>query len=360
MISIKEVAQKAGVSISTVSNVINKKKYVSEDLAKRVLLAVEELGYYANPFAQKMKLKQSKVVGIITVDLRGMFYPYILKGVDEVLNELGYQLIAIDLNGASNRDETAKKLRESISDLIKNRVDGIIFPSMVTDEEQEGINAIIRKSRLNRNTAFVCIEKNLSKFGIDSIFTDSIIGANKAASHLIDIGCRHIGHITGPIFYSIVQDRIQGYKNALFRNGFDIEDEKMISNGDYTHQSGYLAMKELLLKMPEIDGVFIANDQMSVGAMKAISEAGKKIPEDIKVIGYDDVFIASVLEPSLSTIHIRKQFMGKRAAELLIEQIENPLERVKNGVSSIELESKLMIRKSTVKNAADDWIFVNW
>jgi DNA-binding LacI/PurR family transcriptional regulator len=145
------------------------------------------------------------------------------------------------------------------------------------------------------------------------------------------------------------------------RNGLEVDDARMIANGDYTHKSGYLAMKELLHKMPDIDGVFAANDQMSVGAMKALFEAGKRIPDDVKVIGYDDVFIASVLEPSLSTIHIQKHLMGKKAAELLIGQLESTEAHSERGAASaVEIESRLVIRRSTVKNAIDDWILVDW
>jgi DNA-binding LacI/PurR family transcriptional regulator len=118
-------------------------------------------------------------------------------------------------------------------------------------------------------------------------------------------------------------------------------------------------MKELLHKMPDLDGVFAANDQMSVGAMKALFEAGKRIPEDVKIIGYDDVFIASVLEPSLSTIHVQKYRMGKNAAELLLSQIEEKKEFPSRG-TEIELEPKLIVRMSTVKNAPNDWILVDW
>jgi DNA-binding LacI/PurR family transcriptional regulator len=134
----------------------------------------------------------------------------------------------------------------------------------------------------------------------------------------------------------------------------------MLANGDYTHQSGYLAMKELLVKMPRIDGVFVANDQMSVGALKALFEAGLRVPEDVKVIGHDNVFIASVLEPSLSTIHIQKQYMGKKAAELLLSQIENNEEYGKHTPTAIEMESKLIIRRSTVKDAPEDGILMDW
>ena len=142
----------------------------------------------------------------------------------------------------------------------------------------------------------------MAKYGIDSVFSDSETGAEIAVTHLIETGCKKITHISGPTFITIAQDRIRGYKSIMSRHGLEVDDERMISHGDYSHKSGYLAMQELLHKTPDLDGVFVANDQMSVGAMKALFEAGKRIPLDVKVIGYDDVFIAGVLEPSLSTV----------------------------------------------------------
>jgi LacI family transcriptional regulator len=359
MVTIIDVAKRAGVSISTVSNVINKNKYVSEELVRRVNAAVQELEYSANPIAQKMKFKHTKTIGVITADLCGLFYPYILKGMYDVLNSKGYRLIVMDSEGIHDHFGSIKKLQEGITSLIQDRVDGIVFSSIVPEEmEASIIYDVMKIPSLKKNTGFVCVEKDLSKYGIDSVYADSVRGAEIAVSHLIDIGCRHIGHITGPIFFTIAQDRIIGYKNAMKRNGFEVDDARMIANGDYTHKSGYLAMKQLLQKMPGIDGVFTANDQMSVGALKALSEAGKRIPEDVKIIGYDDVFISSVLEPSLSTIHIQKHFMGKRAAELLLKQIEHT-ENTQQGVT-VEIEPTLVIRRSTVKNAPDDWILVDW
>jgi LacI family transcriptional regulator len=361
MTTIHDVARRAGVSISTVSNVINKNKYVSEDLVRRVNVAVQELDYSADPIAQKMKFKHTKTIGVITADICGLFFPYIMKGMYDVINAKGYRLIMMDSEGIYDSINSVKRLRESIVDLIHDRVDGIVFASTLPKEMEAGIiNDVLKRSSIKKNTNLVCIDNDLSKYGINSVFANSINGADMATSHLIDVGCRHIGHITGPIFFSIGQDRIAGYKRAMTRNNLMVDDTRMLATGDYTHKSGYLAMKELLHKMPEMDGVFVANDQMSVGVFKALSEAGKKVPDDIKVIGYDDVFIASVLEPSLSTIHIQMRFMGMKAAELLINQIENGEEQRQGPGIAMEIESKLVIRKSTVKNAPEDWILVDW
>ena len=360
MVSIKEVAKKAGVSISTVSNVLNNRKFVSPILTQRVEKAVKELDFCANPFAQRMKLKNVKTVGIIAVDLAGMFYPYIVRGAYDVFNARGYKLTAMSLDGAKDENTVCDRLKNALLSLIQNRVGGILFPGMVSAAYyQKELAPIIEKARKNTNTAFVCLENDLSAYDIDSIFSDGILWADKAVSHLIDMGCRKIGHISGPKFFPNIQDRISGYKNALNRAGLPIDDEKMISEGDYSHQSGYRAAKDLLSKMPCLDGIFAANDQMSVGVLKALFEAGKKVPEDVKVISFDNVLIASILEPSLSTVHIKKQFMGQRAAELLLDTIENGAPNSKKALR-LELEAKLIVRKSTCKDAVDDWNILNW
>jgi DNA-binding LacI/PurR family transcriptional regulator len=360
MVTIHDVAKRAGVSISTVSNVLNKNKYVSDNLTRQVNTAVQELKYSANPIAQKMKIKNTKAVGVITADLCGLFYPYILKGMYDIFNNKGYRVIVLDSEGNRNNLGGIKKFQESIFGLIQDRVDGIAFASTVPEEiEADIIREAMNLPYFKKKTGFVGIEKNLSKYGIDSVFADSKTGAEMAVAHLIETGCRKIGHITGPFYVTIAQDRIEGYKNVMTMNGLEVDDERMIAHGDYTHKSGYLAMKKLLKRTPELDGVFTANDQMAVGAMKALSEAKKRIPDDIKIIGYDDVFIASVLEPSLSTIHVQKYLMGKTAAELLLNQIEEKKETSLKG-KEVKLEQKLVVRRSTVKNAPDDWILIDW
>ena len=359
MVTIHDVAKRAGVSISTVSNAINKNKFVSPDLERRVNAAVQELKFSANPIARKMKTKQTNTIGIITADLCGLFYPYILKGMYDILNSKGYRLIILDSEGGHDSLGSIKRFQESITGLIKDRVDGIAFASTVPEDiEAEIIREAMNLPSFN-NTAFVGIEKNLSKYGIDSVYADSEKGAETAVTHLIETGCRKIGHITGPAYVTIAQDRIAGYKKIMSVNNFEVDDDRMLAHGDYTHKSGYLGMKALLEKTPDLDGVFIANDQMAVGAMKAVFEAKKRVPEDIKIIGYDDVFISSILEPSLSTIHIQKHLMGKHAAELILAQIENRKKPAAKSIE-IELETKLIVRKSTVKDAPDDWILVDW
>ena len=360
MVTIHDVAKRAGVSISTVSNVLNKNKYVSDDLVRQVNAAVQELKYTADPIAQKMKIKNTNTIGVITADLCGLFYPYILKGMYDVLNARGYRLVIMDNDGAHDNLGGIKKFQESINGLIRDRMDGIVFASTVPEEiEAEILRESMNLPSFRKNTGFVCIEKNLTRYGIDSVYSDSQTGAEIAASHLVDTGCKKICHISGPLFVTIAQDRIRGYREVMKKHNMEVDDGSMIAYGDYTHKSGYIAMQDLLRKSPDLDGVFIANDQMSVGAMKAIFESGRRIPDDVKIIGYDDVFIAGVMEPSLSTIHVQKYRMGKNAAELLLSQIVKNADFPSHGIE-IELEPRLIVRRSTVKNAPNDWILTDW
>ena len=155
----------------------------------------------------------------------------------------------------------------------------------------------------------------------------------------------------------IAQERVVGYKACMKENGLYVDEERMIAFGDYTHQSGYGAMKQLLEMTPDLDGVFCGNDQMAVGAMKYLKEIGKRVPEDIKLIGYDDVFLASVVEPSLSTIHVQKKHAGIEAAKMLFDRIDSNGEKKVRGIKK---EGRLIVRKSTVKDAVEDWDDVEW
>ena len=359
MASIKEVAKRAGVSIATVSNVLNNTKFVSDDLRIKVNIAVQELGYEADPIARHMKTKQTKTIGVITADMCGLFYPYVVKGIYETINKKGYNFIISDTNSINDRMGSFERETINFRKLISNRVDGIIFASTVAESvERSYLKEMKKLANAHKKIALVSIERDFSKYGIDSVFSDSVAGAQMATNHLIEIGCKRIGHITGPIYAKVAQDRLYGYKNAMEHAGFHVDEDTMVTYGDYTHQSGYIALKELLVVMPDIDGVYVANDQMAVGVLKALSECGKKVPDDVKVIGYDNVFISSIVEPSLSTINIRKRQIGVEAARILLEKIENP--DADQTTSVIEMKTRLVVRRSTVRNAPEDWILSDW
>ncbi|HCT92710.1 MAG TPA: LacI family transcriptional regulator [Lachnospiraceae bacterium] len=358
MVSIKDVAKQAGVSISTVSNVLNGTKYVSENLVIKVNQAVKDLNYEVDPIARNLKTRQTKTIGVITIDMCGLFYPYVVKGMYEELNQKGYNLMICDLSGSKDSKSSMEREMDSFKNLVSNRVDGIIFASTVSGQREEGFaRDILKMANRNKKIPLVSLEKDFSRYGIDSVFSDGIEGGKQAIRHLIDCGCKNVGHITGPIFSGEALERLEGYRLVLMECGMAVDMEQMVANGNYTHQSGYIAMNELLKKYPSIDGVFVANDQMAVGALKALAESGKRVPEDVKVIGYDNVFISGILQPPLSSIHVRKQSFGSEAARILLQRIEKPAGQ---DALALKMDTKLVVRKSTVADAVEDWILSDW
>lgn len=360
MSSIKDVAQRAGVSISTVSNVLNGTKYVSPFLTSKVLEAVKELEYEANPLAAGLKNKKTGLIGILTQDMCGVFYPYIIRGISAIADEKEYRVIICDINSKKSTLPIAEREKQLFHKLLLSHVDGIIFASSVDKQSEKKhfkeIKALVQKQ--NKTIPLVSLERNLTMFGIDSIYFDNFDNAKHAVQHLVDCGCKKICHITGPEELQIVTERLAGYKECLAENSLYLDEETMVINGQYTYLSGYAKMKELLERVPDLDGVFCGNDEMAIGALKYLKECGKQIPKEIKLMGYDDVFLSTIVDPTLSTIHIKKNSTGRKAAELLFERIENPTAPfVPIG---IKMDSKLIIRNSTVENIPEDWDFNEW
>jgi len=359
MSSIKDVASAAGVSISTVSNVINNTKYVSPKLQEKVNAAVALLNYEADSQARNLKTGITETIGIITADICGLFYPYVIKGIYETANNKNFSVMIFDAGVVGDHGSCYEREMECFKRLVMNKVDGIIFASSIEEDLADGfISNIVEMCSRRKQIPLVSIERDFSNLGIDSVFVDNVRGARQAVQHLLDVGCTKVCHIMGPEKAKVVQDRVQGYIKTMEENGYVVDKHRMIEKGDYTHQSGYLALKRLLESAPDLDGVFISNDQMAIGALKALQECKKRVPEDVRVVGFDNVFVSSIVEPSLSTIHIRKNHMGRNAADILFSRIEKnepPSDIVKE-----ELESRLVIRKSTMKDAAEDWILSEW
>jgi DNA-binding LacI/PurR family transcriptional regulator len=234
-------------------------------------------------------------------------------------------------------------------------VDGVILDSIADINNEGYFKRLSSLGNRKKSIPIVSLERRLESFGVDSVVVNNFYGGGMAAKHLIESGCRKIAHIAGPLNSCIAQDRLNGYKNELEKNGLEIYEER-IAGGDYSPLSGYHAMKQMLLAGMDMDGVFAANDQMAVGAIKAIHENGLMIPEDIKVVGFDNTFVASMVEPSLTTINVPKYKMGVEAVEMLVKRINqncgNP------GV--VEMPINLIVRQSTDLRGDKNWDLYGW
>ena len=351
MPGIKDVAARAGVSIATVSNVINGTRRVSEPLRQRVLTAVDALGYAVDPGASQMKKPHNHTIGLITTRITSLFYPYVIDGINQVIDTAGYDLVLFDTRNDPEREFSY------IRRLAQTRVGGIILDTSQSKDDATYFINLSGLSRRGYRIPVISLELDLSRYGLDSVFVDGAEGGDLAPEHLIQCQCRKLAHIAGPLSSSLSQDRLLGFRRALARAGLAY-DQRQVVAGDFSQASGYQAMRRLLAAVQDIDGIFAANDQMAAGACYAILERGLQIPGDIRVIGYDNTFISSVVRPSISTIDVPKTEMGRQAATCLLDRIEKSV--LSGTPRAIRLQAALVIRESTDREAYPDWALSDW
>ena len=340
MATIKDVAKKAGVSISTVSHVVNHTKKVNEETRRKVEAAIEELDYHSNILAKNLKAQKSMRIGVIVLDMCGLFFPPIIKEICDIANARGYSVAIFNSDGNYELEKAA------INDLISSSADGIILSSLVSAQKKEQYAAELKKQlyESGKKIPLVMLERDFSDLGFDSICTNTYEGAVMAMEHLISLGCRKIVHITSR---GTKEGRYMAYCNCMSEHGL-YYDDSYILQGDFTHESGYVSMRTLMENVPDLDAVFVANDQMAIGALRALREAGISVPEQVKIIGFDNVSMSSFVRPPLSTIHIDKEALGRDSMALLLDRIENGLP--KEPYRKV-LKSQLIVRASTDKEA---------
>lgn len=348
MARMKEVADDAGVSVATVSYVINKTKYVSPELTLRVEKSIEKLDYNTNPVARSLRNKKTMSIGIVLQNIRNIFFPQLLAGLEESLREKGYNLLFV--NTYNDIDEEWK----TIQSLRGMWVDGIILDSCCNEKNKTEYAKHLNHRTASKHIPILLLERNLGIKELDAVSIDNFNGAYIATKHLIDSEHRQIMHIAGNKDWSMSIDRLEGYLKAL--SDYGLESRKFYNYGSFLPQDGYSIMKEILDQHHNIDGLFAANDQMAIGAMKAILEYGLKIPEDIAVVGFDNIFVSSLINPTLSTINVPKYMIGKTAAEMLIESIEKPDKQPENRI----MQTNLIVRQSSDVRGERSWDLFGW
>lgn len=349
MASIKDVAEIAGVSISTVSNVINNTKYVSGELKKKIFDAIAELQYEVDPVARSLKSKRTMTLGVVITNINRVFFTQVIKGIQDGASKLGYNITLY------STDDSFERERHFIQMLESSWVDGIILDSVADRGSEDYFKQLTSLGNTKKHIPVVSLERNLDSYGIHSVVVNNYLGASMAVKHLIDCGCGKIVHVTGPLISCMVQDRLNGYGDEMARAGFKVDDS-MVIEGDFSPLSGYKAMKQFLMDGIEPDGVFAANDQMAIGAIKALNEYGYKIPEAVKVVGFDNTFIASIVEPSLTTVNVPKYKLGTSAVDILTRIITENSESAVN----CEVPINLVIRQSTDLRGEKNWDLYGW
>ena len=326
MITIKDVAKKAGVAVSTASYALNGSNKVSEKTKERILNAANELKYIPNNAARNLKMRKTNLIGLFVNNINGPFYDKLIKGIQDVINLKDYEMIIFCDSG--------RKPGTSYNFLKEGRVDGaIIISSNVTDEQVLELD--------NKGLPIVLLDRKLLKSNLCSVTVDNVKGSVDAVEHLIKLGNKTIGFISGPKNSFDNKERLKGYLDTLKNHSIEVND-KYILKGKFTEESGYEAIRDFLSCNKDIpDAFFSSNDEMAIGAIKAFHEAGIKVPQDVAVVGFDDILLSSYIKPKLTTIRRPMYELGMFSTNMLISILEG-----KSGNSSLVLSTELIVRES--------------
>lgn len=331
MPTIVEVAKRAGVSIATVSNVIRGTKRVSPLVQARVQEAIRELDYYPNEIARSLKVKQTRMLGMVLPDITNPFFPEIIRGAEDSAFERGYFLVT------ANTDEQIGRERRIVAALRSYRVDGILLASA------PGNDTTHIRSTIASGLPVVCIDRPVSGVKTDAVLLDNVRGGRECVRHLIQLGHRRIAIITGQLEALNARERLQGYERALQEADIQI-DPALVLEGDFRDESGYRLGRQLMRGTVKATAVFVCNGVMTLGFLKALEEMGKQCPDDIALATFDDLAVDRSFHPHLTSVVQPSYEMGARAATILMDRIEGKLT---GQPSAVRIVPTLVIRESS-------------
>lgn len=329
MATIQDVAKRAGVAPITVSRVINNSGYASEETRRRVETAVAELGYVPSGPARSLRLKRTNSIALVLTDITNPFFTTVARGVEDVASEAGYTVTYC------NTDEDESKEQKNIALLLQQQVDGILLVPALS--KPDAVNYI-----LGRKLPVVVLDRRMPDAETDVVRCDSEDGAYQLVRYLIELGHRRIAVLTGPEGTSTADDRLAGYWRAMSEAGLEAIDT-WVQRGSFTQNSGYEMAGNVVDLTPRPSAIFAANNFIAIGAMKAVQEHGLTVPEDVALVGFDDLPQALVMFPFLTVAAQPAYEMAQAATRLLLARIagEAPEEQ-----QEIVLPTELIIRQS--------------
>ena len=325
----KDVARMAGVSTSTVSHVINNDRFVSEAIREKVEAAVKDLNYAPSALARSLKLNQTRTIGMLITASTNPFYSELVRGVERSCFERGYSLVLCNTEGDEQR------MNRNLETLMQKRVDGLLL--LCTETHQPS------KEIIQRYPSIPTVMMDWAPFDgtSDLIQDNSLLGGDMATQYLIDKGYTRIACITGPLDKTPARLRLEGYLAAMARAGLSVPEGYRIT-GDFEFHGGFEAMQTLLAQPQRPQAVFVGNDAMAVGAYQALYQAGLQIPQDMALVGYDDIELARYMTPPLTTIHQPKDELGELAIDVLIHRMADPQQKQQR----VQLTPELVVRGS--------------
>ena len=333
MATIKEVARLAGVSVGTVSNVITGMAPVAEPRKQRVQKVIRELNYHRNHVARSLKLQRTKMLGMIVSDITNPFFSQVVRGAEEAALKRGYLLLTF------NTDDHVERERQVISVLQSRRVDGILL--VVAPSKTKPTHII---ETLKAGTPVVCLDRLPPGIAVDSVTVDNVGAARECVRHLIGRGHRKIGIITGSLALATAQQRLLGYEEAMREAGLDI-DRRWMRRGDFRSESGYQLGREILQEEDRPTALFVCNNLMAYGVLRALDDLGLQCPRDLAIATFDDPTITQVFRPRLTAVSQPAYSFGYTGTELLIQRIES--KTTGESPIAIRLPTELHIRESS-------------
>ncbi|SEI01684.1 transcriptional regulator, LacI family [Halobacillus karajensis] len=324
MVTIKDVAQEAGVSVATVSRVLNNNGYVGADTRKKVMKSIAELNYSPNEVARSLYKRESRIIGLLLPDITNPFFPQLARGVEDELSRSGFRLLL------GNSDENVEKELDYIQTFVQNNVMGIITATNHVDYDiYEALNLPL-----------VLLDRTSEEY--PAVYADGRKGGRLAAQTLIDKGAERITLVKGPAHVKPAQERFQGAIGALSEADVDFS---VLSTTSYSFEEAQGWAEELFDKYVDTDGVIASNDIVGIAIIHEALKRGKKIPDELQIIGYDDIPQSRLSYPTLSTIRQPAYEMGREAAQLLLKTIKK-----ESGVErTVQLPVELVERKTTRK-----------
>lgn len=338
--TIKQVAKVAGVSTQTVSRVINNRPDVASATRERVLATIEKLGYRPSALARSLIQQRSYTLGVVTAGLKYIGPSRTLNGITSAATEAGYSLLLKELPRFDTDD-----VLPIFHALLSHHVDGIIWAVPEVGENRSWVN----KQSLDLKIPIVYLAME-PKENITTVSVDNYAGGRLAMSHLLEQGYRNIGHISGPLDWWEARQRMAAWKDALRESGFDVRDEHW-AEGNWSSASGAAAIEKLLNQYPDMDAVFVANDQMALGAIHGACQRGLSVPKNLGLVGFDNISESAFFCPSLTTVQQDQYALGRVAVEETIKRIESDWQG--SGLveaKSIMLEPTLVVRQSSLRH----------
>lgn len=336
--TIHDIARKLNVAASTVSRALNNNPIISEPTRQLIIKTAAEMGYRPNVQAANLRTMKTNTIGVVLPLINRHFFSSVISGIEEVAYNSGFTVTI------SQSNDNFKKEEKIVQTLFSNRVDGLIVSIGMETQNFDHL-----KLFSERKIPLVFFDRTVDEIDADKIVVDDYYGGYKATKHLIEQGGKNIAHIGGPLNLKIYQGRLTGFIDALKKAGLPVENSLMIHNS-LTRADGTNAIIKLLQNKTIPDAIFCANDTTALSVIIYLKEKGIKVPDDISIVGFSNEPFSEVVTPSISTIRQPGFDMGKKAAELLVDQIKNS-DSKKNKFQTLVMPTELIVRESSVRKS---------